>query len=284
MMNVQSTISNIVDRLKPISGIRALVLGGSRARGTASPNSDIDFGIYYDPSIGLDITELRRVASAIDDEHRDNLVTEIGGWGPWINGGGWLKIDDMPVDILYRDLDKVSQVIEDCVNGTITIDYQPGHPHGFVNSIYMAEIALCSVLWDPSGVIGELKSRTSPYPPALQEATIRKFFWEAAFAIENGYKAIYKNDLAYVAGSCFRAVASLNQALFAMNESFLMNEKGASAIADSFRIAPDRYFPRINAIFASITEDQENVKTAIHKLRELIQETEDLMQSKSLLN
>ncbi|QHW29546.1 nucleotidyltransferase domain-containing protein [Paenibacillus rhizovicinus] len=283
-MNVPNTIANCVDSLKQVRGISAIVLGGSRARGTASPTSDIDIGIYYDPAIGLDIAGLRRVASAIDDEHRDNLVTEIGGWGPWINGGGWLTVDRMPVDFLYRDLNQVSQVIADCVTGTITIDYQPGHPHGFVNAIYMAEIALCNVLWDPTGVVGELKGRTRPYPPGLQKATIGKFFWEATFAIDNGYKAIYKNDLAYVAGSCFRAVASLNQALFAMNESYLMNEKGAAAIADSFRIVPERYFQRTNAIFASISEDEGNLKTAIQMLRELIQETDALIQSKSYLN
>ncbi|MDR0270098.1 nucleotidyltransferase domain-containing protein [Paenibacillus sp.] len=51
-MDVQDTISNIVDNLKQINGISALVLGGSRARGTESPNSDIDIGIYYDSEKG----------------------------------------------------------------------------------------------------------------------------------------------------------------------------------------------------------------------------------------
>jgi len=87
-MNVQYTISSIVDSLKQVSGITALVLGGSRARGTESHDSDIDIGIYYDSEKGLDITQLRRVAAAIDDDHRENIVTEIGDWGPWINGGG----------------------------------------------------------------------------------------------------------------------------------------------------------------------------------------------------
>jgi len=120
--------------------------------------------------------------------------------------------------------------------GGITIDYQPGHPHGFANSIYLAEIALCKVLWDPSGVVGKLKSRTIPYPPVFQKATIQNFFWEATFALDNGYKGIYKKDLSYIAGCCFRSVSCLNQVLFAINETYLMNEKGATAITDSFSI------------------------------------------------
>ncbi|MBV6717401.1 nucleotidyltransferase domain-containing protein [Paenibacillus chitinolyticus] len=283
-MNVQDTISNIVDSLKQIDGVSTLVLGGSRARGAESPNSDIDIGIYYDSDKGLDISGLRRVAAALDDDRRDNLVTEIGEWGPWINGGGWLKVNQIPVDFLFRDQNKVSQVIEQCVRGDITIDYQPGHPHGFVNSIYFAEIALCKVLWDPSGVVGKLKHRTIPFPPAFQKAISQKFFWEAAFSLDNGYKGIYKKDLSYIAGCCFRSVSCLNQVLFAINETYLMNEKGATAIADSLDITPNEYSHRINELYGLITEDQDCLKKAFSIMHDLIQETESLLKTKSLLN
>ncbi len=169
---------------------------------------------------GLDIAQLRRVASILDDDNRDNLITEIGGWGPWINGGGWLKVNHIPVDFLYRDLNQVSKVIDQCVLGDITIDYQPGHPHGFINSIYLAEIALCKVLWDPLGVVGEMKFKTTPYPHVLQKSIVRKFLWEAQFSLEIGKKGVYKKDLSYIAGCCFRSVSCLNQVLFALNEIY----------------------------------------------------------------
>ncbi len=280
MLNVHHTVSFVVESLKQINGISALVLGGSRARGTESHDSDIDVGIYYDSEKGLDINKLRQVASAIDDDHRENVVTEIGEWGPWINGGGWLKVNQFPVDLLFRDQNKVSQVIDECIMGGITIDYQPGHPHGFANSIYLAEIAMCKVLWDPSGIVGKLKSRTIPFPPVFREATIQKFLWEATFALDNGYKGIYKNDLSYIAGCCFRSVSCLNQVLFARNESYLMNEKGATAIADSFRVVPSKYSQRVNEIFTLIKEDPEYLVKAINMMRELIQEAEHLMKSK----
>ncbi|RCX23512.1 nucleotidyltransferase-like protein [Fontibacillus phaseoli] len=276
-MNVQGTISKIVDSLKEINGVSALVLGGSRARGTEGPDSDIDIGIYYDSENGLDIAVLRKVAAMLDDDHRDNLVTEIGGWGPWINGGGWLKVDQTPVDLLLRDQNKVSHIIDQCSKGDVTINYQPGHPHGFVNSIYFAEIALCKALWDPSGVVGELKNRTTPYPTMFQKATIQKFFWEATFSLENGYKGIPKNDLSYIAGCCFRSVSCLNHVLFALNETYLMNEKGAAAIADTFSNVPSKYYDRVNLIFTLITENLDHLKKALNIMHELIQETESLM-------
>ncbi|MDG0794823.1 DNA polymerase subunit beta [Cohnella ginsengisoli] len=225
----------------------------------------------------------RRVAALLDDDRREDLVTDTGGWGPWINGGGWLKIGGTPVDFLYRDIGRVSKVIEQCLAGNITIDYQPGHPHGFVNSIYMAEIALCQALWDPGGAIGRLKSKTDPYPPVFQRAVIQKFFWEAGFSLENGYKGIYKADMAYVAGCCFRSSACLHQVLFAINEAFLMNEKEAAAIADTLPDAPSGYAFRINDIFARIGVDPDETKKALELLRELLDETEQLIKAKAFL-
>ena len=281
---MQFIISKIIDSLKQIDGVSALVLGGSRARGTENPNSDIDIGIYYNASNGLDIAQLRRVTSILDDDNRGNLLTEIGGWGPWINGGGWLKVNQKPVDFLYRDQNKVSKVIEQCLSGDITIDYQPGHPHGFLNAIYLAEIALCKVLWDPSGLVGEMKTRTNPYSHVLQKAIIQKFIWEANFSLEIGRKGIYKKDVSYIAGCCFRSVSCLNQVLFALNETYWMNEKGTAAIADSFSLVPSNYSYRVNNILTLVTEDQDDLDQALRMLDDLIHETEHLVKLKGLIN
>ncbi|WP_248924833.1 nucleotidyltransferase family protein [Paenibacillus hamazuiensis] len=281
-MDVQHIISKIVENLKQIGGVQALVLGGSRARGTENPKSDIDIGIYYSPGSGLDIAQLRRAASSLDDDSRDGLITEIGGWGPWINGGGWLQVNQTPVDFIYRDLNKVSKVMDQCLMGEVTIDYQPGHPHGFTNAVYLAEIALCKVLWDPSGVIEEMKAKTKPYPHLLQKAIIQKFLWEAAFSLEIGKKAIYKKDLSYIAGCCFRSVSCLNQVLFALNETYWMNEKGAAAIADSFSMVPGSYSNTINDVMTLLAEDQIGLEKALNMLNDLVHETDLLVKNNRL--
>ena len=49
-----------------------------------------------------------------------------------------------------------------------------------------------------------------------------------------------RDDPAYVAGCGFRAVACLNQSLFALNGVYLLNEKGATAAAEKLpRHPPD---------------------------------------------
>ncbi len=129
-------LAPIVRALSAVPGVAAIVLGGSRGTGAHDPASDYDIGLYYAPENPINSTELSRLLSTLDDSHRQGLATVVGGWGPWINGGAWLKIAGRPIDIMYRDLGKVTRVIEQCHAGHVTIDYQPGHPFGFVNAIF----------------------------------------------------------------------------------------------------------------------------------------------------
>ena len=219
-MDFETLIPDVVDNVKNVAGVKAIVLGGSRARGTHTSSSDIDLGIYYNANHLLDLGELAKVATRLDDKNRTDLITAIGGWGPWINGGGWLRIQSFPVDFLYRDLDKIEAVIRSCLDGKVEIFYQPGHPYGFLSSIYLGEIAICQPLWDPEGAIAELKSKVSPYPIEMQEAVIQKFGWEIDFSIEIAKKSIEKADVTYAAGCCFRAVMCMLQVLFALNRHY----------------------------------------------------------------
>ncbi len=107
-------LTHIVSRLQHIKGITAIALGGSRARGTHTEKSDVDIGIYYETENALDISALSRLATELDNSDRQNLVTPFGGWGKWINGGGWLCVGGVPVDFLYRDLGRVRLAIASC--------------------------------------------------------------------------------------------------------------------------------------------------------------------------
>ena len=113
---IDSMLTQIVHAFNGVTGIDAIVLGGSRATGTANKASDIDIGIYYDEA-SFDLALFKQKAALLDDEHRKDAITDPGDWGPWINGGGWLKIEGIAVDILFRDTRKVITVINDCIDG-----------------------------------------------------------------------------------------------------------------------------------------------------------------------
>jgi predicted nucleotidyltransferase len=273
-------ITDIVKRLQPLEGVTALTLGGSRARGTATAASDIDIGIYYAQSHPLDLETLQQVATDLDDQHRDHLMTEIGEWGPWINGGGWLTVQGIAVDLLYRDLEQVATCIADCCAGQITIAYQVGHPYGFCNSIYLAEVALGRSLWDPTGRLQALQAQTRSYPTLLKQTILQKFFWEAEFCLGIARKSISRRDVTYASGCCFRGVMCLMQILFALNEQYWMNEKGAVALASTFPLCPAQLQERIDQLFAGLAAEETAIATAIRQLQELVQETALLIQKR----
>lgn len=253
--------------LAPVERIAALSLGGSRARGAAGPDSDYDFGLYYEPEAPLDVEALVAALSPVVDNPPGCALTRIGGWGPWINGGGWLKIGGKKVDVLYRDLGKVRAVVAECRTGRISIDYQPGHPHGFCSAILMGEAALGVSLIDRTESLAAIKGNALPYPDSLRQALIAKFHWEVAFAIDNAEPAIGRGDATHVAGCAYRALCCLAQVLFALNRRYLINEKGALAEAASFEITIADLDPRIAQIWLAIGARE--FRAAIRLLREL---------------
>lgn len=274
-------IDLLVERLRRVDGIAAIVLGGSHASGHASPASDLDVGLYYHPTAPIDIEALSAAVTPLDDAPRPDLVTPIGWWGPWINGGGWLQIQGQAADLLYRDLARVTEVCEACINGQVDIAYQPGHPHGFVSAIYAGEIAVCHPLWDPTGVVAALKARVLPYPAALQRALIDKFAWECTFALETARKAALRGDVSYVAGCCFRAVACMMQVIFALNRTYLLNEKAAVLRAASLSICPPRLAERVAAAFAHLATPAA-YEAALDALTVLVAEMEQLRKQADL--
>lgn len=257
--------SRLSEALCSVPGLAALVLGGSRARGTAGPTSDYDFGLYYERQAPLDVAALKAALDPLVDVAGEAQLTSLGEWGPWINGGGWLSIDGRKVDLLYRDLDRARAVIADCRAGHVSMDYQPGHPHGFCSAIWMGEIALCRPLFDRTGAVAALKLLTDPYPDGLRQALIARFHWEVRFAVDVAATAIARGEQTHIAGSAYRALACVAQVLFAANRRYLINEKGALAEATAFPVGIPAIAETTAAIWSAI--GTQNFEAALEGLR-----------------
>jgi len=267
----------IVASIARVRGVEAIALGGSYSRGEVGPQSDLDIGVYYEAG-RLDIPALARCLKELDDGHRDDLLNPPGAWGPWINGGAWLTIDGAPVDILLRDLQRVEAVLQDCIEGKISIDYQPGHPFGFVNTIYAAETHYCQPLWQaearPLDRLKALLTSKGEYSPQMREALVRRFLWEAWFSLATGRKAAYKGDLNYAMGAVFRAVCAWVEVLFALNRRYKMNEKGALNGVGDFEIRPDNLEGNVRTIYQALAGG--GTETAYRLLDGLQREMEEL--------
>ncbi|MDF2711060.1 MAG: hypothetical protein K0R62_6712 [Nonomuraea muscovyensis] len=241
-------------RLVEVPSVVAVVLGGSRARGTHRPDSDYDLGLYYrgEP----DVPALRALAAEVAD--RPPEITEPGGWGPWVNGGGWLTIGGHRVDWIYRDLDRVHRVWDDCRAGRYEVGTQAGHPLGFYSHAYAGEVALCRVLADPGGEVTTLREATLAYPPALGEALVAGM-WEAHFAVGLARYGASGKDPVYAAGCLFRAVGVACQALHGHAGRWLINEKGMVASAGRLPGAPEGFAARAQVVLGGIGASEREI-------------------------
>jgi Polymerase beta, Nucleotidyltransferase len=258
-------------RLVAVHGVVAVALGGSRARGSHRADSDWDLGLYYRGN--LDVEALRRLAGEVVDVEPAEL-TEPGGWGPWVDGGGWLRIGGETVDWIYRDLDRVRSVWADCQAGRYEVGVQAGHPLGFYSHAYAGEVALARVLADPSGELIGLAEATRRYPPALG-AALTTGVWEAGFLIDIAAKAVPAGDSAYVAGCLFRAVGVLAHALHGRAGRWLLNEKGMVAAAAALPVAPPDFAARAQRLLGAVGTGPDEMRATLAAARTLVADVLD---------
>jgi hypothetical protein len=208
-----------------------VTLGGSRAAGTANPDSDWDFAVYYRGTVN---------AGAGDEFDPDSLrslgwpgrIFPIGGWGGGVfNGGAWLSVGDRRVDVHYRDLDDVEHQIAEAQAGRFGIERLMFHLAGIPTYIVAAELALNRVLR------GDLPRPA--YPPALREAAPRKWRSNARDTLQYARSAhAVRGHLAETAGAIATAACQVAHAVLAergrwvTNEKTLVDQAGLRAIDD----------------------------------------------------
>ncbi|WP_250027684.1 nucleotidyltransferase domain-containing protein [Paractinoplanes maris] len=263
-------LAEIAAEVVRVPGVIGVVLGGSRARGTHTPESDTDLGLYY--RAPLDVDRLGAVARAFAGPSAQ--VTTPGGWGPWVDGGGWLEVDGGALDFIYRDLDRVRGVCADLERGTYAFHQQGGHPLGFADHAYAGELALGRILTDPTGELGTLRDSLRTYPPALSEALIAGL-WEADFLVALARKGIPRLDTAFVAGCLFRLVGVCAHALHGAAGRWLINEKGAVAATAALPGAPERFAERVDQAFAALEGEPLRLRLAIDIAADLVLDTTD---------
>lgn len=264
-------LRSLADRLVEVPGIVAVMLGGSRARGEERPDSDVDLGLYYRPP--LDTDALRRLAHDVAATRGVGKpgpeLTEPGGWGPWVDGGGWLTIDDTPVDWIYRDLDRVQRSVELALAGEFAFHFQVGHPFGVPDFAYAGEVALGIVLADPTGDLQRTKDQVQDYPAALGAAIIRRLD-EARFLLGIVTKPAHRADTTYVAGCLFRVVTLCAHAIQARAGRWAINEKGLVDAAARLDPAPVDFDERAHDVLAHLGTDATSLRAVVRTAEQLV--------------
>jgi len=267
---MQKIVEDMARRLCDVPGVVGVLLGGSRARGEHRPDSDWDLGVYYREPLDLDA--LRAAAGP------EVGVAGPGEWGPWVNGGAWLRVDGVAVDWILRDLDRVEQVWADCRQGRYEVGMQAGHPLGFWSPCYAGEVAYGQVLADPTGVLAALRAQTLVYPEPLRTALMAAT-WESGFLMDAAAKGAKREDVLYVTLCLSRAFGVLAQALYAHDRRWCLNEKGALAVAETLPGAPAGFGVRVRKLLGAPGQTADSLVATVARAAELVTQTVEALGS-----
>jgi predicted nucleotidyltransferase len=266
-------VTSLAQRLGAIHGVQAVALGGSHARGRARPESDIDLYLLYSEAAPFSIQRLRELAEAVNDTHGP-VVTDLYGWGRWVNGGTWLTIRRQRVDFVYRNLEHVERVIAGAEAGRYELDYAQQPPFGFFSAAYLGEIAVAIPLFDPGGRLDVLKRRVADYPEALRRAVVQDYLWAADMGLAAFAPKFAARSGAYETAACLaRAVNQLLLVLFALNRKYLMDDKTALAEVAEFGRVPREFAPRVQQTLAHLGESPTELAGAVERIAQLFRET-----------
>jgi len=270
----QLLLNNIVNDLKNIENITAIVVGGSYAEKMESPNSDIDLGIYYQESNPFDINQIKHIANKYAIE--TPTVTEFYQWGIYVNGGAWITTAQTQIDLIYRNIGQVEQVIEKARKGEWENNYDQQPPYGFSSIIYLAETHVCIPLYDPTCIIANLKSLVENYPPMLKESVIKQSLWAAEFSMWHAEIFARKQDAYNSSGCLSRAVKNIVTALYGINELYPMGDKRSLERLKNASKKPICLEERINKI---LYLDKQSLANNVVHLKELHKEVVGLCTS-----
>lgn len=269
-------VLSLAERLGAICGVRAVVLGGSHARGRAQPGSDIDLGLLYSETAPFSIQNVRELAEAVND-NAGPVVSDFYGWGQWVNGGAWLTIGGQRVDFIYRNLEHLERVIAEAEAGRYELDYAQQPPFGFFSATYLGEIVVCIPLFDPEARLDMLKRRVADYPAALRRAVVQDYLWAAEFGLGAFARTYAKRADGYGTAACLTcAVNQLVLVLFALNRKYLINGKTALAEVAEFEHAPREFGRRVQKTLAHLGASSAELVAAVDSVVELFRETVEL--------
>jgi hypothetical protein len=244
----RAALAEVLDGVCAVRGVIAVALGGSYARGTQHPGSDIDLGLYYSESQPFVIEDIRQVAEQVATSPA--VVTDFYEWGAWVNGGAWIPTRVGKVDFLYRNVDQVRRVIEDAHAGKVDLDFCRQPPYGFHGVTYLGETQVALPLYDPSNILIALKKAVASFPPALKHSIVREYLWGVEVTLLFAHDFATRADVYNTAGCLTRGLSYLTQVLFALNETYFIADKGAIEAIEAFPISPRTYADRVNQILA----------------------------------
>lgn len=209
-----SNLTSMLDEFTQLNEVEGILLAGSRAVKTNDKFSDYDVYIYVDEEIAVDKRK------EITDKYCSYMELDNRFWET--EDDGILKNSNVPVEIIYRDLNKIN----DSLNRTIVkCEADVGY-----TTCFWANIKNSIILYDKAGKLKELQNKCNAnYPQKLKENIVKKNYPLLKQQMPAYYyqieKALKRDDLISVNHRTAALLASYFDIIFAINETLHPGEK-----------------------------------------------------------
>lgn len=237
-------IAALADRLAGMPGAVAVVLGGSRATAAGDAHSDWDLAVYYRGRI--DTAALAELGE----------VHAPGQWGRIMNGGAWLSVEGLKVDVLLRDLDVAEHWSAEAEEGRYELDSLLGYLAGIPTYSLRAELATCRVLR------GRL-AQPAGFPEALARAGAERWRFHVEFTLHHAEMRADRGDVAGAAGQAAKAAIERAHELLCASRTWTLNEK---------RLLERAGLAGVHALFAAIPQEPAALRRWVERVRAALEQ------------
>lgn len=265
-------LDELTAALSAVPNVVAIALGGSHARGTSGPDSDLDIGLYYREEAPFAIAGVADIARRFSARGTPT-VTDFYAWGPYVNGGAWIDNDACRIDFLYRNLDQLARVVRAAHMGSWDHSFDQQPPFGFRTVTALGEIACCKPLHDPRKVLAPLKAAVAKFPELLKQRIVADTLWGAEFSFDFARVFARAGDVPNTVGCMTRIFHYLVQALFALNEVYFLNDKRVLQEIATFETQPADFAARASAVLGCPGNDADALSKSLAMLRGIFDET-----------
>ena len=257
-------------------GPYGIALGGSGAKGTADPHSDVDVYLFAE-AFAPAAARAERVTAA------RGVAAGAVSWGtgePFVEGGTDFSVDGVRVECWLRRASLVEAALAACAGGRTRREHRAWLVMGFFDHVVLGDVHAMRIVDDPAGMLARWKASVATYPEALRTAILRRFMAEAAHWPHNPHYlgAVERADLIYTSGIVQQVIHALLQVVFALNRTYFPGEKKLAAALATLSIAPADAGARIEALlFPGARPSVAGLRAQMRDLTDLVRETRELI-------
>lgn len=201
-----STDHALASALLTVPGVRAVLLGGSRATGTDDAASDTDLYALRRGPLAAEEVRARALSPLADG----GQVTPDDTWG----AEDRIHVEGHLVEVMHFDL---AELGADAYDAGL-------EPNGYTTA-FLHTLARGVPLADPHGDLADLRSRLATYPEATARRILAQSRTELAGYLDQLTKAQARRDWASVVHRRAAFQAAWFDALFALNRTYHPGEK-----------------------------------------------------------